>query len=196
MTTLRQMVMRYPRKRRLRRNLVRYLEKCPFKLGVVRKVFEQKPKKPNSAKRNVIKVQLKTGKIITCHVPGISHSLSKFSSVWVRGGRTQDLIGVRYKAVRCKGNLKGVFGRISRKTKFGYKPSVDDLTELKSKIEKIEKDIDLKKKAYNKELINKNKKLKLKKLRIKSVKKFVLKRHLFFYFKWKRILNSKIKKIY
>jgi len=119
MTTIRQLVMRNKRFQKKRKSRVPALEKCPFKVGIVRKVFIEKPKKPNSARRKVVRVELSNKRFITCHIPGIGHSLSKFSVIMVRGGRTQDLIGVRYKAIRNKFDLAPVVGRITRRTKFG-----------------------------------------------------------------------------
>jgi small subunit ribosomal protein S12 len=121
MITMRQLVTRYKRVKKKRRNLVPALEKCPFKKGTVRKVFIEKPKKPNSARRKVVRVLLSNQRHVTCHIPGINHSLSKFSVVLVRGGRAQDLIGVRYKVIRGKFDLHPVIPRITRKTKFGLK---------------------------------------------------------------------------
>ena len=121
MTTLRQLVMRFKRVKKKRKSKVPALEKCPFKIGTVRKVFIEKPKKPNSARRKVVRVELRNKRFITCHVPGIGHKLTKFCLVMVRGGRTKDLIGVRYKLIRNKLDLKEVEGRITRKTKFGIK---------------------------------------------------------------------------
>jgi len=98
------------------------LQKCPQKKGVVQKVYIETPKKPNSARRKTIKVKLSTGRTIACHVPGIGHSLTKHSVVLVRGGRCQDLIGVKYKPIRGLFDCKAVVGRITRKSKFGVKP--------------------------------------------------------------------------
>ena len=55
-----------------------------------------KPKKPNSAVRKVARVKLSTGKTTTCYIPGEGHNLQEHSVVLVRGGRTQDLPGVRW----------------------------------------------------------------------------------------------------
>lgn len=81
MITMRQLVTRYKRVRKKRRSLVPALEKCPFKKGTVRKVIIEKPKKPNSAKRKVVKVELSNKRFVRCHIPGIGHNLSKFSVV-------------------------------------------------------------------------------------------------------------------
>ena len=78
---MRQLVMRYPRVAKKRKSKVPALEKCPFKIGTVRKVFIEKPKKPNSARRKVVKVELRNKRLITCHIPGIGHKLAKFSNI-------------------------------------------------------------------------------------------------------------------
>lgn len=128
MITMRQLVKSYKRKKKKRRNLVNALDKCPFKRGVVTKVFIEKPKKPNSAKRKVARVLLSNHKSVVCHVPGKNidgkkADLTKHANVLIRGGRAQDLIGVRYKIIRGQKffDLPPVLGRISRRTKFGIK---------------------------------------------------------------------------
>jgi small subunit ribosomal protein S12 len=94
-------------------------DKCPQKRGVVLKVFEQTPRKPNSARRKVVRVKLSSGKKVSCHIPGIGHTLQQHSVVLVRGGRCQDLIGVRYKPIRGKFDFAAVKGRITRRSKYG-----------------------------------------------------------------------------
>jgi len=60
------------------------------------------PKKPNSAERKVVRVHLSSGYTINAAVPGLGHSLQEHSTVLVRGGRANDLPGVRYKLIRGK----------------------------------------------------------------------------------------------
>jgi len=73
----------------------------PFRRGTVERVFIRNPKKPNSAKRKVCKVIIKlTKRRVDSYIPGIGHSLQKFSQVIVRGGRCQDVPGVRYTCVK------------------------------------------------------------------------------------------------
>ena len=62
-------------------------------------VFTTKPKKPNSAKRKVARVKLTTGKTIKAYIPGEGHNLQEHSVVLVRGGRTQDLPGLRFASI-------------------------------------------------------------------------------------------------
>ena len=71
------------------------LQQNPFKKGVVNQIFIAKPKKPNSAKRKVAKVTLSNGETVQAYIQGEGHNLQEHSVVLVRGGRAQDLPGVR-----------------------------------------------------------------------------------------------------
>jgi ribosomal protein S12 len=55
-----------------------------------------KPKKPNSAKRKVARIKLTSGKQTMAYIQGEGHNLQEHSVVLVRGGRAQDLPGVKY----------------------------------------------------------------------------------------------------
>ncbi|KAI0720501.1 ribosomal protein S12 [Cerioporus squamosus] len=97
------------------------LEGNTQKKGVVSQVVIAKPKKPNSAKRKVAKVKLSTGKTVQAYVPGEGHNLQDHSVVLIRGGRAQDLPGVRYKVVRGTLDFSGVVGRLTARSKYGAK---------------------------------------------------------------------------
>lgn len=71
------------------------LEGSPFVKGVCSRIFTTKPKKPNSALRKVAKVKLTNGRIVTAYIPGEGHNLQEHSVVLIRGGRVQDVPGVR-----------------------------------------------------------------------------------------------------
>jgi small subunit ribosomal protein S12 len=89
------------------------------------KVFVMSPKKPNSATRKVVKVLLISNKKTShCHIPGIKHSLQKYSTVLIRGGRVKDLPGVKYRVVRGKFDLKRVYDRVKARSKYGI-PKLD-----------------------------------------------------------------------
>lgn len=80
------------------------LLKNPQKKALCLKVYTTSPKKPNSAVRKVAKVGIvSTGRSVIAYIPGQGHSLQKYSNVIIRGGRTPDLPGVRYKLI--KGSL-------------------------------------------------------------------------------------------
>ena len=100
------------------------LEKNPQKKGTCLKVFVTAPKKPNSATRKVVKVILSNKKSTICHIPGVKHSLQKYSTVLIRGGRVKDLPGIKYRIVRGKFDLKRVYDRSKARSKYGI-PKVD-----------------------------------------------------------------------
>ena len=127
MVTVRQLFYSSKRIDKKRKSKVPRLDSCPQKKGTVQKVFIQAPKKPNSAKRKVARVKLTSHKIVTCHLPGIGHNLQQHSVVLVRGGRCQDLIGVRYKPIRGLFDFAPVKGRKTRKSKYGIKGNPDNI---------------------------------------------------------------------
>ncbi|GAA6004864.1 hypothetical protein JCM10207_008432 [Rhodosporidiobolus poonsookiae] len=114
-------VTRGARKPVQRQNKTPALEGCYQKKGVCSKVYTVKPKKPNSAVRKVAKVKLSTGRAIIAYIPGEGHNLQEHSVVLVRGGRTQDLPGAKYKIVRGALDLSGVAGRAVSRSKYGVK---------------------------------------------------------------------------
>ena len=111
--------------------------KCPQKKAVVLRVFEKTPRKPNSALRKVARVKLTSTKKDTwAYIPGMTpdgqpfQRLVKFSQVLIRGGRTKDLPGLKYKIIHGKLDLKPLVTRRTALSKFGlrkfFKTSVDD----------------------------------------------------------------------
>jgi len=121
MVTLNQLIKK-GRRRKIREVHTKALGAAPMRKGTVLRIFEQSPKKPNSAKRKVAKVKLKfNNRIISCFIPGEGHNLTKHSQIFVRGGRCQDLIGVRYKPIRGKLSLEPLHKRVTRKSKYGIK---------------------------------------------------------------------------
>ncbi|CCU97930.1 unnamed protein product [Malassezia sympodialis ATCC 42132] len=95
------------------------LEGCPFVKGVCIKIFTTKPKKPNSAIRKMARVRLTNGRTVTAYIPGEGHNLQEHSVVLMRGGRVQDVPGVRYTLVRGALDFGGVVGRTTSRSKYG-----------------------------------------------------------------------------
>lgn len=121
MSTINQLVSRYPRRRKKTKVKSTALDQSPQKKGVVVKVTERKPKKPNSAKRKVAKVRLSSGRSVNVHIPGEGHNLQPHSIILVRGGRANDLPGVKYRVVRGKYDCDPVVNRRSSPSKYGVK---------------------------------------------------------------------------
>jgi small subunit ribosomal protein S12 len=93
----------------------------PFKRGVCLKVTTTTPKKPNSALRKIARVRLSNGMEVTCYIPGEGHNLQEHSIVLVKGGRTKDLPGVRYKIIRGVYDTQGVAKRRQGRSRYGNK---------------------------------------------------------------------------
>ncbi len=97
------------------------LQKCPQRKGICLKVYTKTPKKPNSALRKVAKIKLTNKNTIIGYIPGIGHSLQEHSIVLIRGGRVQDLPGVKYHLIRGKYDLLGILKRKNSRSKYGTK---------------------------------------------------------------------------
>jgi len=112
------------KKRRLkhRRSRMCLLGKAPQRKGTCTKVYDESPKKPNSARRKLARVILTfSGKGATAYIPGIGHNLQKFSSVLVRGGRVKDMPGINFKIIRGIYDCQPVLARMQGRSKYGTK---------------------------------------------------------------------------
>ena len=97
------------------------LQNSPQKRGVCLRVYTKAPKKPNSAVRKLAKVRLSNGFEVIAYIPGEGHNLQEHSVVLLRGGRTKDLPGVKYRCIRGKYDLAGVKNRFRARSKYGVK---------------------------------------------------------------------------
>lgn len=91
----------------------------PQKRGVVQRVRVQTPRKPNSARRQVVKLFLTTKKYTVSYIPGSGHSLKKYSTVIIRAGGARDLPGVYSVCIRGLKDLKGVIHKKRRRSIYG-----------------------------------------------------------------------------
>lgn len=97
----------------------------PQKKGTCLKVFITTPKKPNSAARKTVKVILiSKKKSVICHIPGVKHTLQKYSTVLIRGASVRDLPGIKHRVIRGKFDLKRVYDRTKSRSKYGI-PKLD-----------------------------------------------------------------------
>lgn len=79
------------------------------------------PKKPNSARRPVVKSLTMDETRITAHIPGIGHNLRRHSNILIRGGGARDLPGVRYTCCRGVFDFAGVLHKIRRRSIYGVR---------------------------------------------------------------------------
>jgi small subunit ribosomal protein S12 len=114
-----------PRKSPEHKSKTPLLKGKPQIKGVCLKVLVMKPKKPNSALRKICKVQLTTGKRTRVYIPGIGHNIQQHNVLLIRGGRTQDLPGLKYKVVRGVYDGTSVNNRRRSRSKYGVsKPKI------------------------------------------------------------------------
>jgi small subunit ribosomal protein S12 len=116
------------KKKRIRKtklNKTPALAKCPQKKGICMKLVIRHPKKPNSAKRKVVKVSIPSiKKNVYVYIPGEGdHHLQKYSTVLIRGGRVKDLPGIKYHLIRGKFDFIGLKNRKTSRSKYGTKKS-------------------------------------------------------------------------
>ncbi len=97
------------------------LEGAPQKRGVCTRVYTNTPRKPNSALRKVARVRLTNGQEVGAYIPGEGHNLQEHSVVLIRGGRTADLPGFRYKIIRAALDASGVADRKQARSRYGAK---------------------------------------------------------------------------
>jgi small subunit ribosomal protein S12 len=107
------------------------LEKCPHAKGWVNRVTIITPRKPNSAKRPIVKVFLRKMGRLTAHIPGIGHTLKKYGKVLVRGRGPRDLPGVRYSCVRGVLDFIGLKKKKRRRSIYGAEQN--DLTKVRAR---------------------------------------------------------------
>ena len=106
MPTIGQLI-RKGRKHQRRKSKSPALKGCPQKSAHVLNIRSVKPKKPNSALRKAARVRLSTGQEINVFMPGEGAQCQEHSVLLIRGGRTKDLVGFKYRAVRNHGDFMG-----------------------------------------------------------------------------------------
>lgn len=108
------------RKIRHKKNKTPALKQCPQKKTICIRTFVVNPKKPNSAKRKVARVRIiSTGKNVTAYIPGEAHMITEHTMLLIRGGRVNDLPGIKYKVVLGVLDALGVATRKRSRSRYG-----------------------------------------------------------------------------
>ena len=111
----------FKKKRFFLKKLNPILNNKPQIKGVVLKVRITTPRKPNSARRPVVKVLLSNKVQRVAHIPGKGHNLRKHSEVLISGVGARDLPGVHFSCVRGVYDLSPVVGKVRRRSIYGVK---------------------------------------------------------------------------
>jgi len=115
----------------LKKNKNPILGKQPQIKGVVFKVRIMTPRKPNSARRPIVKVTFKNRKQRLAHIPGKGHNLRKHSEVLICGVGARDLPGVQYTCVRGVYDFSPVLSKVRRRSIYGVKKPLTDKKKLR-----------------------------------------------------------------
>lgn len=131
------------------------MKQCPHVRGTVMRARIVTPRKPNSAKRPVGKVKLCNKTRVTAHIPGIGHNIRRYSKVFVRGGGSRDLPGVRYTLVRGVLDFAGIPNKRKRRSIYGtpqphFMKGIRRKERKKMELDKLNKNEDEKKKEKKK----------------------------------------------
>jgi small subunit ribosomal protein S12 len=101
----------------------------PQQKGTCSKVYTTSPKKPNSAVRKIVNLLIKISNLeVKAYIPGEGHPLKAHSTVLMRGGRTPDLIGLKYRLIRGKFDFSGVPNRVTSRSLYGTKKKLTKKT--------------------------------------------------------------------
>jgi small subunit ribosomal protein S12 len=121
MTTINQYTKKLARRKKKSKTKTPALLQNPQLKGICQKIFIRTPKKPNSALRKVVKLKLSNKFKVESYIPGEGHNLQEYSVVLIRGGRVQDLPGVKYHTIRGKYDFQGVRSRKTSRSLYGTK---------------------------------------------------------------------------
>jgi small subunit ribosomal protein S12 len=111
----------FKHRRFFKKKLNPILNSRPQIKGVVVKVRITTPRKPNSARRPVVKILLSNKKQRVAHIPGKGHNLRKHSEVLISGVGARDLPGVHFSCIRGVYDLSPVIGKVRRRSIYGVK---------------------------------------------------------------------------
>lgn len=113
------------------------LKKSPQRRGVVIRLRICTPRKPNSARRPVVKSMLSSRRKTIAHIPGSGHSLKRYSKIWVSGVGPRDLPGVHYTCIRGKMDLEPCFKKTKRRSIYGVKLPPIKRTHVRRKLREL-----------------------------------------------------------
>lgn len=95
------------------------LNLCPQRKAMILRLRVVTPRKPNSARRPVVKGFLTTNKKVLAHIPGSGHTLRKHCRVLVAGVGARDLPVVNYSCLRGVYDFEPLIHKKRRRSIYG-----------------------------------------------------------------------------
>lgn len=115
------------------------LNLCPQRKGIVLRLRICTPRKPNSARRPVVKTKLSTKKKALAHIPGSGHNLRRHSRVLIAGVGARDLPVVNYSCLRGVYDFSPLFSKRRRRSIYGVKQLPELVTHVRRKFRNMNK---------------------------------------------------------
>ena len=109
----------------------------PQKRGTVLKLTTMTPKKPNSAIRHVAKLRLTNNRFSLVRLPGKGFLCVKFNKLLIRGGRANDLPGIRCSAIRGVLDFPALFFKKKRRSIYGTSRPANFTSHVKRSLRKL-----------------------------------------------------------
>jgi ribosomal protein S12 len=113
------------------------LNGSPQRKGIVLRLRICTPRKPNSARRPVVKAMLSTQKKALSHIPGAGHSLKRHSRTLIKGVGARDLPVVNYTCIRGVYDFEPLRGKKRRRSIYGLKLPSDLRTHVRRSIRNL-----------------------------------------------------------
>lgn len=113
------------------------LDKSPQRKGIVLRLRICTPRKPNSARRPVVKAMLSTQKKALSHIPGAGHSMKRHSRTLIKGVGARDLPVVNYTCIRGVYDFEPLRGKRRRRSIYGIKLASDLRTHVRRSIRNL-----------------------------------------------------------
>lgn len=110
----------------------------PQKKAIVLRLRICTPRKPNSARRPVVKAKLSNKKKLLSHIPGSGHNLRRHSRSLISGVGARDLPVVNYTCIRGVYDFSPLFSKKKRRSIYGVK----QIPELKKHIRRKFRNLD------------------------------------------------------
>jgi len=106
----------------------------PQRKGIVLRLRVCTPRKPNSARRPVVKGFLSSDKKVLAHIPGKGHTLRRHSKTLICGTGARDVPIVNYTCMRGWFDLAPLTNIYKRRSIYGLKKSAELKTHVRRKL--------------------------------------------------------------
>ena len=110
------------------------LKLSPQRKGIVMRLRIVTPRKPNSARRPVVKARLTSKCRVLAHIPGSGHTLRRHSRVLICGVGARDLPIVNYSCLRGVYDFSPLYSKKRRRSIYGVRQLPELRTHIRRKM--------------------------------------------------------------